>query len=231
MYEPPRAFERRCIRAGSPRSALLLGRMALPFTLRRALPARRLAALGARARLSTDCQALQPRLHARSPIGVKDAAGCGAVDQRRRSATPILRLGLVVGLADSADSRVDPRPDDAIAVASRTAQTHALRGALDVGHSLTRNRSGETSADGFSATGWKERKVGSGSRLINRRASFQPPCRRGASPLARDYSRSARLRAWNSWPASRRFSSRRSRAWRRARDGFRPDGDRRSARR
>ena len=37
------------------RSALLLGRIALLFTSRRALPARRLAALGARGTLSTDC--------------------------------------------------------------------------------------------------------------------------------------------------------------------------------
>ena len=36
---------------------MLLGRIALLFPLRRALPARRLAALGARAALSTDCQA------------------------------------------------------------------------------------------------------------------------------------------------------------------------------
>ena len=78
----PPAFERRCIRAGrfaspvhtvkhtlhcvmftihliSPRlrSALLLWRIALLFPLRRALPARRLAALGARGALSTDCWA------------------------------------------------------------------------------------------------------------------------------------------------------------------------------
>ena len=76
----PPAFERRCIRAGRfasaahtvkktlhyvmcsihcatsrLRSALLLGRIALLFTSRRALPARRLATLGARAALSTDC--------------------------------------------------------------------------------------------------------------------------------------------------------------------------------
>ena len=51
----PPAFERRCIRAGPLRSALLLGRMALPFASRRALPARRPAALGARGALSTDC--------------------------------------------------------------------------------------------------------------------------------------------------------------------------------
>ena len=38
------------------RSALLLGRIALPFTSRRALPARRLTALGARTALSTDCR-------------------------------------------------------------------------------------------------------------------------------------------------------------------------------
>ncbi len=75
----PPAFERRCIRAGrfalpihdvkktlhyvnhsihsvtpTLRSALLLGRIALLFTFRRALPARRLAALGARSALSTD---------------------------------------------------------------------------------------------------------------------------------------------------------------------------------
>ncbi len=37
------------------RSSLLLGRIDLLFTSRRALPARRLAALGARADLSTDC--------------------------------------------------------------------------------------------------------------------------------------------------------------------------------
>ena len=37
------------------RSALLLGRIAVLFPSRRALPARRLAALGARAALSTDC--------------------------------------------------------------------------------------------------------------------------------------------------------------------------------
>ena len=49
--EIPAAFERRCTRAGPLRSALLLGRMALPFTSRRALPARRLTALGARAAL------------------------------------------------------------------------------------------------------------------------------------------------------------------------------------
>ncbi len=76
----PPAFDRRCIRAGrfaSPvhavkhtlhyvmfaihfatprlRSALLLGRIALLFPLRRALPARRLSDLGARAASSTDC--------------------------------------------------------------------------------------------------------------------------------------------------------------------------------
>ena len=51
----PPAFERRCIQAGSLRSALLLGRIAVLFPSRRALPARRLAALGARAALSTDC--------------------------------------------------------------------------------------------------------------------------------------------------------------------------------
>ncbi len=80
MDRIPPAFERRCIRAGRfawlvysvndnlhyvmysihyafprLRSALLLGRIALLFTSRRALPARRLAALGARAALSTDC--------------------------------------------------------------------------------------------------------------------------------------------------------------------------------
>ncbi len=49
------AFERRCIRAGPLRSALLLGRIALLFTSRRALPARRLAALGARAASSAGC--------------------------------------------------------------------------------------------------------------------------------------------------------------------------------
>ena len=51
----PSAFERRCIRAGSLSSALLFGRIALLFPLQSALPARRLAALGARADLSTDC--------------------------------------------------------------------------------------------------------------------------------------------------------------------------------
>ena len=51
----PAAFERRCTRAGPLRSALLLGRIALLFPLRRALPARRLTALGARAALSTGC--------------------------------------------------------------------------------------------------------------------------------------------------------------------------------
>ena len=76
----PPAFERRCIRAGRfarfghtvnftlqivmytirfarsrLRSALLLGRIAVLFALRRALPARRLPTLGARAALSTDC--------------------------------------------------------------------------------------------------------------------------------------------------------------------------------
>ena len=45
----PPAFERRCIRAGSLRSSLLLGRTAVLFPLQSALPARRLAALGARA--------------------------------------------------------------------------------------------------------------------------------------------------------------------------------------
>ena len=55
MDKIPPAFERRCIRAGPLRSALLLGRIALLFPLRRALPARRLAALGARADLTTDC--------------------------------------------------------------------------------------------------------------------------------------------------------------------------------
>ena len=51
----PAAFERRCTRAGPLRSALLLGGIALLFPSRRALPARRLTALGARAALSTDC--------------------------------------------------------------------------------------------------------------------------------------------------------------------------------
>ena len=81
----PPAFERRCIRAGrfaqlahavkktlqsvmfslhstipKLRSALLLGPIAVLFALRRALPARRLAALGARAALSTEPLALLP---------------------------------------------------------------------------------------------------------------------------------------------------------------------------
>ena len=43
------------------RSALLLGRIALLFTSRRALPARRLAALGARGALSTGCYIESPR--------------------------------------------------------------------------------------------------------------------------------------------------------------------------
>ena len=51
----PPAFERRCIRAGPLRSALLLGRVAPLRAPRRALPARRLPALGARAAPSTDC--------------------------------------------------------------------------------------------------------------------------------------------------------------------------------
>ncbi len=51
--ETPTAFDRRCIRPGSLRSSLLLGRIALLFPFRRALPARRLAGLGARAGLST----------------------------------------------------------------------------------------------------------------------------------------------------------------------------------
>ena len=80
MDKIPPAFERRCIRAdraaspfrtvkqsihnvmftlhpglSRPRSALLLGPVALLLALRRALSARRLAALGARAALSTDC--------------------------------------------------------------------------------------------------------------------------------------------------------------------------------
>jgi len=55
MDKIPPAFERRCIRAGPLRSALLLGPVALLLALRRALPARRLAALGARAALSTGC--------------------------------------------------------------------------------------------------------------------------------------------------------------------------------
>ena len=50
------AFERRCIRAGSLRSALLFGPIALLFSLQSALPARRLATLGARADSSTDYQ-------------------------------------------------------------------------------------------------------------------------------------------------------------------------------
>ena len=53
--KPPLAFEARCIRAGPLRSALLLARIALLFALRSALPARRSAPLGARARLSKDC--------------------------------------------------------------------------------------------------------------------------------------------------------------------------------
>ena len=52
----PTAFERRCIRAGPLRSALLLRPVALLLPRRRALPARRLTALGARAALSTDCR-------------------------------------------------------------------------------------------------------------------------------------------------------------------------------
>ena len=52
---PPTAFEQRCISAGPRCSALLLARIALLFALRRALPAERFAALGARARLPTDC--------------------------------------------------------------------------------------------------------------------------------------------------------------------------------
>ena len=41
----PPAFEARCIRAGLPRSALLLARIALLFALRSALPAQRSAPL------------------------------------------------------------------------------------------------------------------------------------------------------------------------------------------
>ena len=54
VHRTPPAFERRCIHAGPLRSALLLARIALLFPLRRALPARRLAALVARAALPTD---------------------------------------------------------------------------------------------------------------------------------------------------------------------------------
>ena len=50
------AFERRCIRAGPLRSALLLGRIAVLFPSRPALPARRLTGLGARADSFTDCE-------------------------------------------------------------------------------------------------------------------------------------------------------------------------------
>ena len=53
--ELPPAFALRCIRAGSLRSALLFGPIALLFGLQSAWPARRLAALGARADSSTDC--------------------------------------------------------------------------------------------------------------------------------------------------------------------------------
>ena len=52
----PTAFDRRCIRAGRWRSALLLGRIALLFPLRHALPARRLAGLGATRGFTTDCR-------------------------------------------------------------------------------------------------------------------------------------------------------------------------------
>ena len=71
----PPAFERRCIQAGSLRSALLLGRIAVLFSSRRALPARRLAALGARADLSTGSWAppsklvvLGPYRYVRNPM-------------------------------------------------------------------------------------------------------------------------------------------------------------------
>ena len=99
MDKIPTAFERRCIRAGrfaSPvhavkytlhyvmctiqcatprlRSALLLGRIALLFTSRRALPARRLAALGARGALSTDCYAIHAVVAAVQKPFEEDAA-------------------------------------------------------------------------------------------------------------------------------------------------------------
>ena len=62
------AFEARCIRAGPLRSALLLGRAAPLRALRRALPARRFAPLGARPGSSTDSGA--PRT---SPCGIRGA--------------------------------------------------------------------------------------------------------------------------------------------------------------
>ena len=124
----PPAFDRRCIRAGrfaSPvhavkhtshyvmstihfatprlRSALLLGRIALLFPLRRALPARHLAALGARAALSTDCQGMREIREIIRILANRGKTISGLMmrgDERLRELTEFLPYNLVQDLGD-----------------------------------------------------------------------------------------------------------------------------------
>ena len=102
MDRIPPAFERRCIRAGPLRSALLLGPVALLLALRRALPPRRLTALLAAGVLLAGIEGLPAhgqRPNQTQPDGQRLVAslGCGACHDGVAEADEIRRASPAMG--------------------------------------------------------------------------------------------------------------------------------------